>query len=342
MSEPKWLTVARGELGTREIEGPKSNSRIVEYAKVSVGVAAPDSEAWCARFVGWCLEKDGLESTSSTRKSTARSYMQWGDQIDEPQPGCIVVFWRGSKSSWQGHVGFFIKQNATHVWVLGGNQSNKVSIAKYPKKQLLGYRWPARVTKPAPKPGPDPQLKRTQARLKELGYHEVGTPDGLWGSKTRAAVRAFYDDWNERNPEKELPTPKGSGREDLVTDAFVLALAKADHRSIAPEREAAGDEKIGDYAAVKEAKKTETVGKVVVGTGAAGAVAEVADPLEKVSEISEKVWMGQQIVDGAMSIWEVVQPFWPIALVVGGIAVIWWMKKVRKEEIESFRMGETP
>ena len=31
-----------------------------------------------------------------------------------------------------------------------------------------------------------------QVRLRELGYAGVGQPDGMFGSQTEAAVRAFY------------------------------------------------------------------------------------------------------------------------------------------------------
>ena len=51
----------------------------------------------------------------------------------------VLVFERGSG----GHVGFAIGQDDTHFFVLGGNQSDAVTIARIAKSRLLGARWPA-------------------------------------------------------------------------------------------------------------------------------------------------------------------------------------------------------
>ncbi|QKP77125.1 hypothetical protein HT051_06445 [Methyloligella sp. GL2] len=53
------------------------------------------------------------------------------------------MFSRGS-SSWQGHVAFFVKDLGNgRIQILGGNQSDRVSLSTYPKSRLLGYRMPA-------------------------------------------------------------------------------------------------------------------------------------------------------------------------------------------------------
>jgi hypothetical protein len=33
------------------------------------------------------------------------------------------------------------------VYLLGGNQGDRVSVRAYPRKRLLGYRWPAQETR---------------------------------------------------------------------------------------------------------------------------------------------------------------------------------------------------
>lgn len=339
MTEPKWLTIARGEIGVTEIEGPKSNSRIVEYAKVAIGVEAPDSEAWCAKFVGWVFAKDGLDETTGTRKANARSYLDWGEKLDKPALGCVVVFWRVSPKSWQGHVGFYIRSDSTHVWVLGGNQGNKVSIAKYPKSQVLGYRWPKKATPPAAPDTVDRVLQRVQTRLKELGYFEVGSADGKWGSKTRGACAAFMADWNERNPDEPLTIPSGTGKQDYVTDDLLVAMAKALPRSISPARETAEENKIGDYAAIADAKKVGVIAKIGGVASAILAGNEITGASEKISGIKDTVNAAQDLLGTVI---QFVGPMWPFLLLAAAIAVIWWARKIRKEEIESYRMGETP
>ena len=51
----------------------------------------------------------------------------------------VLIFERGSG----GHVGFAIGQNDAHFYVLGGNQSDAVTIARIAKSHLLGARRPA-------------------------------------------------------------------------------------------------------------------------------------------------------------------------------------------------------
>ena len=137
--EPKWLQIARGELGQHEISGSRDNPRIVEYHKATSLGASDDETPWCSAFVNWCMQKAGQPST---RSALARSWLKYGKGLASPQLGCIVVFWRGSPTSSQGHVAFYLGSDGDYVTVLGGNQGDAVTIAKYPKSRVLGYRIP--------------------------------------------------------------------------------------------------------------------------------------------------------------------------------------------------------
>lgn len=136
--DPPWLKIARAELGQKEFM-PGDNPRIVEYHSVTALKASDDETPWCSSFVSWCLEKSGI---LSTRNAWARSYLSWGDKLDKPRLGCIVVFSRGTTS---GHVGFFLGETVDSIKLLGGNQSNAVTISFYSKVNLLGYRWPKNI-----------------------------------------------------------------------------------------------------------------------------------------------------------------------------------------------------
>jgi hypothetical protein len=55
--------------------------------------------------------------------------------------GDVVIFWRGDRDGWQGHVAFFDSWAANgRIRVLGGNQNNQMCIASYDASQILGYR----------------------------------------------------------------------------------------------------------------------------------------------------------------------------------------------------------
>jgi uncharacterized protein (TIGR02594 family) len=140
----KWLDLAKAEIGTKEKAGKAINPKIkAYYEEAGHPYIKDDAVPWCAAFVGAMLGRAGLKGTGAL---TARSYLTWGKPLKKPVPGAIMVFKRGN-SEWQGHVAFYVDEDATHYRVLGGNQSNSVSVAKYSKDTLLGIRWPSTFAK---------------------------------------------------------------------------------------------------------------------------------------------------------------------------------------------------
>jgi len=132
------LSIARGELGVHEIPGPESNVRIELYHSTTRGSSDSELIAWCASFMNWVIIQTGREGTNSRG---ARSYLRWGEAIEKPRMGCVVVLWRDDPNSVFGHVGFYVGEDANSVFILGGNTGNAVAIHKYPKARVLGYRW---------------------------------------------------------------------------------------------------------------------------------------------------------------------------------------------------------
>ena len=96
-----------------------------------------DETAWCSAFVNWVCKKANLEYSGALN---ARSWLNIGCEVANPEIGDLVVFWRGDPNGWQGHVAFFIREAKNHIYVLGGNQNNQVKISAYPKSRLLKYR----------------------------------------------------------------------------------------------------------------------------------------------------------------------------------------------------------
>lgn len=251
--------LARSFLGQTEFPGHPSNPKIMEMFR-AVGhewVKDDSTTAWCAAFVGYCLEKKGIRST---RLLTARSYLTFGVDVhpDDAREGDIAVFSRG-KEAWQGHVAFFVSASKTHVKVLGGNQSDAVSIASYPISRLLGIR---RV---ALEGNPTPTVKSVQEQLRALGYFEVGMPDGRYGPRTRAAILAFRAD-------NSLPlSPE-------IDAQLEKALTSAPPRAVAPER-AAGK---------PEGSRIMKAANVQIVTGVVGGATAVAANLAPAVENAER------------------------------------------------------
>ena len=140
---PPWLDWARREIGTRETVGGQHNPRVVAYWRQgNVALDVSDDETpWCAAFVAAALERSGYRST---RSGLARSYAGSAHfaRLDGPRLGAVCVL-SSSRGPTSGHVGFVEAADDRHVWLLGGNQSNAVNVARFPLAQLVGYFRPA-------------------------------------------------------------------------------------------------------------------------------------------------------------------------------------------------------
>lgn len=135
MNELPWIYSARAYLGTREVKGFHHNPIIVGLWKLAkLGGIKNDEVPWCAGFVGAMLESNGIRSA---RSDSSRAYLNWGEPLDAPEYGCIVVFTRAGG----GHVGFCVGVDAnSRLLILGGNQGDTVSILPFGRERVKSYR----------------------------------------------------------------------------------------------------------------------------------------------------------------------------------------------------------
>ena len=134
--DPPWLRIAFEHLDDREIPGRLMSADVGHFLASTPG-AVDEEIPWCSAFANFCIEESGLQGTNSR---LARSWLGWGTPTNTPVRGCIVVFKRGAEGSGQGHVGFYLAGSPkTGIRILGGNQSDKVSIVTQPLP-FLGYR----------------------------------------------------------------------------------------------------------------------------------------------------------------------------------------------------------
>lgn len=141
MAEQPWLAVARALLGVREAPGLANNPIIMGWAArlgVSIlGIAyTADSTPWCGVFVAHCVKAVGIQPVKIAVR--AKAWATWGIGVT-PCVGAVLVFEREGG----GHVGFYVAEDDTHFHVLGGNQSDKVSITRIEKARRVACRWPA-------------------------------------------------------------------------------------------------------------------------------------------------------------------------------------------------------
>lgn len=134
------ISIGLSQYGITETLGEFHNQIILDYFKeIGQKWVTTDETAWCSAFVNWVALKACKERSG---KLTARSWLKIGITTNQPTLGDVVVFWRESKQSWKGHVGFFIgySKDKKHIYCLGGNQNNQVNIKSYPTYRLLGFR----------------------------------------------------------------------------------------------------------------------------------------------------------------------------------------------------------
>ena len=135
-----WITEAKSALGRHEA---RDRSWLMDWLKHDGrSLGDPSKNPWCGDFVETCirvaLPEEPLLGALGTNPYWARYWLLFGSEV-QPIIGAVLIFSRGSG----GHVGFAIGQDDKHFYVLGGNQSDAVTIARIVKSRLLGARWPA-------------------------------------------------------------------------------------------------------------------------------------------------------------------------------------------------------
>ena len=140
-----WITEARSALGRHEA---RDRFWLMHWLKRDGrSLADPARNAWCGDFVETCiriaLPDEPLLGVLGSNPYWARNWLMFGQEI-KPTPGAVLVFSRGTG----GHVGFAMGQDDTHFHVLGGNQSDAVTIARIAKSRCIAIRWPSTASAP--------------------------------------------------------------------------------------------------------------------------------------------------------------------------------------------------
>ena len=143
-----WYAEATRLKALKEAPGSANNQAILDWAGELDLAYAADSIPWCGLFVAHCIAVALPDEPLPTNPLGARNWLKFGVSCD-PTLGAVLAFWRGRKSGWQGHVGFYAGEDAAAFHVLGGNQADSVSVARIARSRLLGARWPTSVPEPA-------------------------------------------------------------------------------------------------------------------------------------------------------------------------------------------------
>lgn len=142
---PRIIKIALQQLGTKEIAGKGSNATIISWAKeLNIqNTYNDDAIPWCGLFVALVVQRSGRDPIN--KPLWARSWVQWGEFQLAASLGDVLVFAREGG----GHVGFYVAEDKDCYHVLGGNQSDAVTITRIKKARCIAIRRPKYNSKPA-------------------------------------------------------------------------------------------------------------------------------------------------------------------------------------------------
>jgi uncharacterized protein (TIGR02594 family) len=152
---PRTIQEALPLLGVQEVVGRGSNKTILiwrDELNQAAGVnplAAPvsgysdDDIPWCGLFAAVVAFRAGKQVVSTPL--WARNWAAFGQEASRASLGDVLVFARNGG----GHVGFYVGEDGHFYHVLGGNQSNRVSMTRIEKPRCVAVRTPIYRVRPA-------------------------------------------------------------------------------------------------------------------------------------------------------------------------------------------------
>jgi len=134
-----YVKIAKEELGVTEIRGAGSNKRIEQYHRVAGGYHWKDDVPWCASFISFIMVKAGYHNLPKY-PFRAKSWLNFGVSVGKPYYGSLAI--KSRKGG--GHIGIVlgISSDERYLYILGGNQNDKVCIKKYRKSVFIDFRMP--------------------------------------------------------------------------------------------------------------------------------------------------------------------------------------------------------
>lgn len=143
---PRMLREALATYGTIETPGKANNPTIIAWAKETAnGAYSADSIPWCGLWMAVVAHRAGWSQAENPL--WALSWSTWGvKSVGGAMLGDVMVF----KREGGGHVAMYVGEDSTHWHILGGNQSDKVSIVRRAKVPTYAVRRaPWRIGQPA-------------------------------------------------------------------------------------------------------------------------------------------------------------------------------------------------
>ena len=159
-SGPRMIAEALKEFGTVEAPGEADNPKIIGWqaeleaaglGRVYAGVYRHDAIPWCGLFTAIVAHRANIDRRSERNPPrlylSALEWAAFGTSVPKGAAalGDVLVF----KRKGGGHVGLYVGHDASAFHVLGGNQSDRVSISRLSRNRLVAVRRPVYRAQPA-------------------------------------------------------------------------------------------------------------------------------------------------------------------------------------------------
>lgn len=148
---PRHLAQALACYGTLETAGAANNPTIMSWrdqlkaAGCAIVGYSGDAVPWCGLFMAYAMMMAGRVDEVVEGPLWALNWSKFGVDGGQPELGDILTF----KREGGGHVALYIAEDPGHYHVLGGNQSDSVSIMRIAKTRMHACRQPRYTNKPA-------------------------------------------------------------------------------------------------------------------------------------------------------------------------------------------------
>jgi uncharacterized protein (TIGR02594 family) len=148
---PRTISIGLAYFGTQEVIGRGSNRTILHWSEqlnrvgVTISDYSDDSIPWCGLFAAWVIYQRASNPAEVVASPLwARNWAKYGKSTKVAGLGDVLVFVRKGG----GHVGFYVGEDSRCYHVLGGNQSNAVTITRIQKDRCIAVRRPPYRTAP--------------------------------------------------------------------------------------------------------------------------------------------------------------------------------------------------
>lgn len=132
---PPWMAEMWRRKGLHEA---RDNKTLTEWLRAGRLLGNPAKLPWCGDAVETCIVKTLPDEPVPNNPFWAQAWANFGVGVD-PIVGSIgVIRW----SSRAGHVGIVADASASRITLLGGNQSNAITLSSFPRSKFIAFRWP--------------------------------------------------------------------------------------------------------------------------------------------------------------------------------------------------------